>query len=292
MNKKYAVLIFTLLFFLLLIFSPVFYFRGKKSNQYKMAESYLQKGDFDSAWKLFSALGDFKDSKQKLEVLEKKDFLLPLKNASKGDFVRLGRFEQDGFEASGLEAIEWLVLDKIDSQLLLLSSELLTSLPYNSEAFKEVTWEESGLRSFLNKDFYEEAFNPQEKEIIISVLNENADQSEVGTPGGNDTLDKVFLLSETEYNIYINDDLSIEDIGKARASNYAALLGVKVEENSFSPWWLRSPGVYPYSAQFVTADGLLYLSGAYVDIEKGYGVRPALWVKLGSAEEDDDADFE
>ncbi len=249
-------------------------------------------GDFDSAWKLFSSLGSYRDSQQQLSSLEEKDFLLPLRNASKGELVNFGRFEQDGFEASGLEAIKWLVLDKIDNQLLLLSYELLTSLPYNAEAFKEITWEECDLRSFLNKDFYENAFNSQEKEIIISVINENADQSEVQTPGGNDTLDKVFLLSETEYKIYVNDDLSIEDIGKARASQYATLLGVKVDENTFSPWWLRSPGVYPYSAQFVDSEGLLYLSGAYVDIEKGYGLRPALWIRLGPGEEGDDADFE
>lgn len=291
-SKKNAIVISILSCFLLLILSSFFYIRGKKASLYKNAEKCIRKGDLDSAWQIFSSIEGYKDSRQRLSDLEKKDFLLPLRNTPKYELVTFGRFEQDAYETSGAEAIEWIVLDRIDNHILLLSYEILTTRPYNSDAFKEITWEDSDLRFFLNNDFYESAFNDQEKEIIVTVLNENADQSLVQTAGGNDTKDKVFLLSETEYGIYINDDISIEDIGKTSACQYASLLGTKVDENGFSPWWLRSPGVYPYSAQFVTSGGELYLSGAYVDIEKGYGVRPAIWVKVADDMEEDDAYFE
>ena len=69
-------------------------------------------------------------------------------------------------------------------------------------------------------------------------------------------------------------------IGKARSTRYCEDHNTETNEEGYVSWWLRSPGVYPYSAQFVDQNGKLYLSGAYVDIDYQFAVRPAIWLDL------------
>ena len=48
-------------------------------------------------------------------------------------------------------------------------------------------------------------------------------------------------------------------------------------------WWLRSPGDFSFSAAHVYPDGVVHVSGVNVGIDYGGGgVRPALWLNLGS----------
>lgn len=69
-------------------------------------------------------------------------------------------------------------------------------------------------------------------------------------------------------------------IGKAIATDYAVSHNVEKDPEGYVSWWLRSPGVYPYSAQFINQTGELHLSGAYVDIDYQFAVRPAIWLDL------------
>ena len=191
-----------------------------------------------------------------------------------GETIEFGNYPQD---KDGTEKpIEWIVMKNEGNQVLLLSKYVLDAKPYNEE-FEEVTWETSDIRKWLNNEFYTTAFNKAEKAKIQTSLIKNEDNSEHGTNGGNDTEDKVFLLSEKEADtLFSNDEERI-----AKATEYAEESGVYVNEDKAAWWWLRSPGSYSNDAAGVSNNGWVFRRGDYVDDNVG-GVRPALYLNLQS----------
>ena len=191
-----------------------------------------------------------------------------------GETIEFGNYpqEEDGTE----KPIEWIVMKKEGNQVLLLSKYVLDAKPYNEEV-EEVTWETSDIRKWLNNEFYTTAFNKAEKAKIRTSLIKNEDNSMYGTSGGNDTEDKVFLLSEKEAEtLFSNDDERI-----AKATGYAEKSGVYVNEEKAAWWWLRSPGDDSGSAAKVDNDGWVNRNGYDVD-SRNDGVRPALHLNLQS----------
>ena len=98
------------------------------------------------------------------------------------------------------------------------------------------------------------------------------------TPGGRDTRDRVFVLCERDTVIYLNDPADQEAVGKAQGTEYAKANGLQTDEEGNASWWLRSPGMYEYIAQFVDQNGEPYTNGASTDIDYLCGVRPVLWL--------------
>ena len=191
-----------------------------------------------------------------------------------GETIEFGNYPQD---KDGTEKpIEWIVMKNEGNQVLLLSKYVLDAKSYNEE-WEDVTWETSDIRQWLNNKFYTAAFNKSEKAKIQTSLIKNEDNSEHGTSGGNDTEDKVFLLSEKEAEtLFSNDDERI-----AKATEYAEKSGVYVNEEKAAYWWLRSPGDSGDDAAEVIYSGWVYRDGNYVDDSSG-GVRPALHLNLQS----------
>lgn len=191
-----------------------------------------------------------------------------------GKTIEFGNYPQD---KDGTEKpIEWIVMKNEGNQVLLLSKYVLDAKSYNEE-WEDVTWETSDIRQWLNNEFYTAAFNKSEKAKIQTSLIKNEDNSEHGTSGGNDTEDKVFLLSEKEAEtLFSNDDERI-----AKATEYAEKSGVYVNEEKAAYWWLRSPGDSGDDAAEVIYSGWVYRDGNYVDDSSG-GVRPALHLNLQS----------
>ena len=190
-----------------------------------------------------------------------------------GETIEFGNYPQD---KDGTEKpIEWIVMKNEGNQVLLLSKYVLDAKPYNEE-FEKVTWETSDIRKWLNNEFYTTAFNKTEKAKIQASLIKNEDNSEYGTSGGNDTEDKVFLLSEKEAEtLFSNEEERI-----AKATEYAEKSGVYDEEKG-AWWWLRSPGFGSRGAAEVDSDGWVYRVGNLVYIRPD-GVRPALYLNLQS----------
>ena len=250
----------------------------RNAVRYREAVALDEAGDAQGAYELFHALGGYSDAAQRAQALVEADPALPYRSLSKGDTVSFGSYEQDGNAQNGPEPIQWIVLDKIDGQLLLLSADVLEARQYHHVPFEEVTWENSDLRAWMNGDFYDGAFTPVQRGLIETVHNENADQSITGASGGAATDDRVFALSETESVIYLNTPAARSDIGAAPASVHAAAGSLSVSEDGTADWWLRSPGTYGFATQFVDATGVPSLSGANVDLQ--YGVRPALWINV------------
>ena len=256
----------------------------RNAMRYREAVTLDEAGDAQSAYEIFRSLGGYGDAAQRAQALVEADPALPYRSVSKGDTVSFGSYEQDGNADNGPEPIQWIVLDKIDGQLLLLSADVLEARQYHHVPFEEVTWENSDLRAWMNGDFYEAAFTPVQRGLIETVHNENADQSITGASGGAATDDRVFALSETESVIYLNTPAARSDIGAALASQHAAAAPLSISEDGTADWWLRSPGTYGFATQFVDASGTPSLSGANVDLQ--YGVRPALWINVAGAGEE------
>ena len=89
------------------------------------------------------------------------------------------------------EPIKWRVLEKKDGALFLMSAYGLDTHAYHSVK-ENVTWETSEIRAWLNQEFYETAFTKEEQEAIREELVKNGGRS------GNDTTDKIYLLSGEE----------------------------------------------------------------------------------------------
>ena len=191
-----------------------------------------------------------------------------------GEAMEFGNYPQD---KDGTEKpIEWIVMKNEGNQVLLLSKYVLDAKPYYEEV-EEVTWETSDIRQWLNNEFYTTAFNKAEKAKIQTSLIKNEDNSENGTSGGNDTEDKVFLLSEKEAEtLFSNDEERI-----AKATEYAEKSGVYVNEEKAVLWWLRSPGCSRDYAAEVSYYGWINRSGCDVN-SYDVGVRPALHLNLQS----------
>ena len=276
--KRGAVAVAAVLLIVVLVLLVVNLQRGQR---YAQALRLAEAGDAASAYDIFASLGSYADSAQRAAGLVQKDPALPYRKAAKGDVIAFGSFEQDGDTTNGAEPIRWIVLERFDDRLLVLSADVLDGRQYNHVPFQEVTWADSDLRAWMNDDFLTAAFGPAQQGIIATVCNSNEDQSVTGAEGGADTQDRVFALSETESVIYLSSSASRADIGAAPASAFAASGALTVSEDGTADWWLRSPGTYGFAAQFVDAEGKPSVSGANVDVF--YGVRPALWIDVSEA---------
>lgn len=276
--KRGAVAVAAVLLIVVLVLLVVNFQRGQR---YAQALRLAEAGDAASAYDIFASLGSYADSAERAAGLVQKDPALPYRKAAKGDVIAFGSFEQDGDTTNGAEPIRWIVLERFDDRLLVLSADVLDGRQYNHVPFQEVTWADSDLRAWMNDDFLTAAFGPAQQGIIASVCNSNEDQSVTGAEGGADTQDRVFALSETESVIYLSSSANRADIGAAPASAFAASGALTVSEDGTADWWLRSPGTYGFAAQFVDAEGKPSVSGANVDVL--YGVRPALWIDVSEA---------
>ena len=168
------------------------------------------------------------------------------------------------------EPIKWRVLSTDGNQALLLSDIALDDQRYHT-ASESVTWETSTLRSWLNgygawsnqqsvdyrqKNFLGSAFTASEQAAIISTSLENADNLSDGTEGGNNTTDKIFLLSESNvWNTdtakahgFVKDYNTHDEARRCQSSAYAKAMGMYSRTDTAYAgnglWWLRSPGSY------------------------------------------------
>ena len=203
-----------------------------------------------------------------------------LKKAQEGDTVTFGAFEQDNNDANGKEPIEWIVLAKRETALLLLSRRALSSRPYHISEDETVTWETCTLRQWLNDEFYKAAFSEQEQAQIKTTAVVNEDNPEYGTPGGRNTEDKVFLLSLAENQQYASSDETRIHTPTAAAIAQGFDDETPGEQDGCS-WWLRSPGDFKGSACLVTQFGVAHNLGSYSNRKNG--VVPALWVETQPA---------
>lgn len=158
---------------------------------------------------------------------------------------------------------EWVLLslDQNTGHGMVISKDCVTQRAYNAPTV--VTWETSDIRKWLNSEFLETLPEALKTRLVKTTVKTPANCS---IPGGNDTLDSLFLLSIEEYTDLLPEEL--------RAAHY---------HGEPCWWWLRSPGystgdvadVYPDG----NLDGGIAAHGFYAFADCG-GVRPAMILDL------------
>ena len=223
-----------------------------------------------------------------------------------GAEITFGSYPQAGSEK---EPLTWIVLDVDNAKhaVFLLSKYVIDAKPYHTERVP-ITWENCSLRAWLNGDFINTAFTTTEQDKILTTHLNNLSYNIYGkpnAPGGNDTDDKVFLLSLADV---WHSDPKVPDSGKYFTSNakesfderkafatmYAVNIGHYVDREYFKPntgayppapgehvknynevscvhlgcaasWWLRSSGWCTSCATYVTNRGWVDTSGDFSD---------------------------
>ncbi len=206
---------------------------------------------------------------------------------SVGSIVTFGRYEQDNDVATGMEPIEWVILelDEEEGSAFLVSRYVLDHQPYNSQ-MGNTEWETCSMRSWLNGTFLNFAFTPAEQSLILLSDVDNGpypDHPDFFT-GGNNTQDKIYLLSYAEYVQYIQG----EQLGRCVPTAYAISRGVVPHENTIdensrdtAAWWLRSVSRGHRLAAYCNSHGNEWDEEVS---RSGYGVRPCCRVNLAAFE--------
>ena len=259
-------------------------------SKYQKAQSLYAIGDYVYAYITYKDISSYKDVGTLLATDTNLIAVVTHKAIfSVGNYVEFGTYPQteSGDDAT---AIEWLVLARDGNRALLLSRHGLDTQPYN-EDYEDVTWEKCTLRTWLNDTFINKAFTEEEQSAIL-LTDVNNGQSQCcnrwDTTGGNDTQDKVFLLSYAEANEYLDVTYENSDnmVSRIVPTDYAKKQGAQASNSKKTAdgeyavgWWLRSPGNFQFRAAFVTSGGALYYD--FVRSSR-IRVRPALWVNLES----------
>lgn len=202
------------------------------------------------------------------------------------DCIYFGNYYQSN--SSTKEPIKWRVLSVEGNEAFVMADMALDCQPYN-ETDEDVTWETCTLRQWLNNTFLNTAFDAEEQSAIktTTVVNENNIYN--NNPGGNPTMDKIFLLSQNEMKNpqygFNSNYYKKSKTRQCKPSEYA------VENNCFVRsiddyvgncfWWLRSPGDRSDFATYVTFSNE-GSAGYYVSSDV-IGVRPALNLDLSSS---------
>ncbi len=266
--------------------------------KYQQANNLNAAARYDEAYAIYVTLTGYKDVDKLL--IEDDNIVVAAKKALEaleaqftvGNYVTFGEYPQTT-AGEDMTPIEWLVLARNGNKALLISRYGLDAQPYNTDR-TSVTWETCTLRTWLNGTFYNKAFSSAEQAAILTTSVDNSQNQCYtvwwSTSGGNNTQDKVFLLSYAEANKYFCveywENTGAMDNVKSRVAPtpYAIAQGAgrvsffkTADRNVAGDWWLRSPGSDRSRATYVSTDGSL--DGCSVDDGSNF-VRPALWVNI------------
>lgn len=175
-----------------------------------------------------------------------------------GDSLYFGSYWQDNDTANKKKPIEWIVLDRQNDKLLLVSKYAVDCMPYN-KSYTSTTWEQCTLRAWLNVTFLKIAFSSTEISKIVTM---------------GKLEEKVFVLSIAETEKYFPDKQLRLCLPTAYAIKQGAL---RDNKNGNCWWWLRSSGIDDSDAANVNNNGEIDYDGLPVDCDM-YSVRPAIWV--------------
>ena len=166
-----------------------------------------------------------------------------------------GRYEQNDI-FDNKEQIKWIVLEENDDNILLLSKYILDYRHFDND--------------YLNNDFFNIAFNNNEKDKIISK----------------DGKDKIFLIDEKSLLKYRDaynkkhEKIYGVDLLSSIGTNYARHKGLPVSNNNDE--------YYYHGSYMIDNNKIVDYFGNIMDLDNSLdidnfkcGMRPAIWVKKG-----------
>lgn len=267
-----------------------------KETKYLQAKHLIGSGNIYDAATIMIDLKGYKDvdnilsndaelAKAVVTALEEK--LKPYQTV--GRTVTFGVYPQTS-SGNDKTAIEWIVLDydANNNKALLLSRFGLDSKPFNDKSV-DVTWETCTLRTWLNNDFLNKAFSAKEKAAILTTTVDNSSSqgySNWNPPNGNNTYDKVFLLSYAEANKYLNVTYENSNNMLSRVTPTAYTKKAKIYTNekdittegeAAAAWFLRTPAESLKWVAQVGNDGKLRMD---IVSSTSECIRPAIWLNL------------
>ena len=224
---------------------------------FKTAIESLEWRKVGNAWQYFGS-----DNKMKLSVEIEKNV---------GDTIQFGNYYINNSEEK--EPIEWIIVSKNEELKteLLLSKYALERKKYN-DIYMSTPWQKSNIRKWLNKEFYNEAFENVGSKFVMTSALDNHQNPEYRSLESGTTFDKVFLPSYDELKKYIKDKYL-----KCEGTNYFKSIGGYVDENGFADWWTRTAGDSDSHVMNVSANGEIIMMGDYVNTDD-FGVRPMIKV--------------
>lgn len=211
----------------------------------------------------------------KSEQVAKRDFysfadtygqgsLKTLSEAQLGDSILFGSYNN--------QEIEWYVVkvEQEGEKLTLLSKNILDRKCWNSLSDGKITWEESELRAWLNNDFYQAAFRPEEQAKILN-------RGIVIDPERNPVYDKVHLLNYDDLWDFFKIDIMDHD-RMLRSEDFDPRLGLGED------WWTCQYGhlYYDENPNLQTMANLIRPTNGKLSMElisETNGIRPVIQIK-------------
>ncbi|MBQ2953233.1 MAG: hypothetical protein IJE07_06715 [Clostridia bacterium] len=253
---------------------------------YQQARSFMECEDYDAAYSVFLDIKGYKDVDNLLATDDNLKAAAAARYArfTVGKYVTFGSYPQT---AAGKDdtPIEWLVLARDGNRALLISRYALDCQRYNRTR-SYVTWDMCTLRTWLNSTFLNKAFDAQEQSAILTTRVTPDAHPSFSSNIGNETRDKVFLLSVVEAERYF----ASETARQCRPTAYAVKQGADdfpygfgyggAELSGNCEWWLRQPSDGLYGAPTVCPNGSF--RGQVVNMSN-FSIRPAIWIDLDSS---------
>lgn len=216
-------------------------FEKYKESRYLFAVDASETRNLEDVRDSFRELArvGYKDSEEYLIKLEK----ARIAELADGEKIRFGE-------------VNWRILTHEGNKVLMLKDKTQGGVCFHNGG-GATDWEHSSIRQWLNSTYIHELFSfPLEQEAIIETTVTASDNKEYGTKGGNDTKDKLFLLSDDEF------------------MKYEYLL-----PETHNLWWLRTPGSTLSSTSFISTDKTIMNAG-YDNGSDAVKVRPVIWVDV------------
>ena len=214
-----------------------------------------------------------------------------------------------GWHYFRFDPIRWRVIGLEDGAACLMADRLMDCQRYHAED-GPVSWKGSTVRSWLNgypaeensagidyrgRGFQDMAFSDAERDAVLRTRVENRPNGLYGTDCGEDTEDRVFLLSNDEVfgsdtaarNGFYAGSGHDDPAKRFRSTMYAKFRGCWWSSvngymgNSF--WFMRTNGYTPESVTYICDFGYIYQRGTISTCEDA-GILPAIWIDIGQAQ--------
>ncbi|MBN1618484.1 hypothetical protein JW887_04025 [Candidatus Dojkabacteria bacterium] len=209
--------------------------------QYDYGKQLCNDNQNDNGINVLTNIKDYKDTEEIILNCR----MTTLRNAKVNDMISFGT-------TSNGTPMRWKILDKQGSRLFLYAIGSVTEMGHIRVNNPDVTWSGSLIRTFLNSSFYNSTFNEAERKLILNT--------NVPTNMGEDTVDKIFLLSRSEILKYIPNE------------NHRATTGFWLRDNGDAKHFFMTVWKSGYLGGSINEDGVI------ASIETG--VLPAMWISL------------
>ena len=175
-------------------------------------------------------------------------------------YLTFGRYPYD--EDGGERPILWRVLEMADGTAYLISEYILEVSRLHSLAFGYPGWDKADLNAWLQADFLEAAFTPEETLALRTI----PELGRASLPSSEDLKNRDFGFAS---------DQSRRAVGTPWADSRGLFF---YRHKNHSPYWTRTPSDRDFAHRSIKLEGNIGYLGVTAD---DMGVRPVIWLDTG-----------